>query len=103
MLQQTLRYLELLLDEAARMNRARSCRGDLAKLPFRKRTQAFGNMVGTLFLRTLARAERIQQAMRCRGHGLPLVHETDRRLTISETVLLTLAVSVTVGAVLAHA
>lgn len=68
-LELALRYIELLLDEASRMRRARSCRGEAKNLPIGERMRYTGQMLGTLFLRTLDRAERVQMAMRCRGLG----------------------------------
>jgi cobalt/nickel transport system permease protein len=58
------RYLFVLIDEASRMNRARSLR------VFEGRGMGFGvfiQMLGQLLLRTLDRAKRIQLAMHCRG------------------------------------
>ena len=68
-LELALRYLDLLLDEAKRMRRAQRCRGDSTNLPLGERTRYAGQMLGTLFLRTLDRAERVQVAMKCRGLG----------------------------------
>ncbi|OHB32859.1 MAG: cobalt ECF transporter T component CbiQ [Desulfuromonadaceae bacterium GWC2_58_13] len=58
------RYLFVLIDEAARMARARALRS------FHGRGMGLkvaGNMAGQLLLRTLDRAQRIHQAMLCRG------------------------------------
>lgn len=58
------RYIFLLVAEAARMLRAKKLRS------FESRgtpLALFGSMAGQLLLRTLDRAERIQQAMTCRG------------------------------------
>ena len=68
-LELALRYTDLLLDEAGRMRRARSCRGESTNLPLGERMRYSGQMLGTLFLRTLDRAERVQLAMKCRGLG----------------------------------
>ena len=68
-LELALRYLDLLTDEAKRMRRAQRCRGDSTNLPLGERMQYAGQMLGTLFLRTLDRAERVQMAMRSRGLG----------------------------------
>ncbi len=72
MLQLTLRYLDLLLEEARRMNRARICRGGEKKQPLLEAIRGSSYLVASLFLRTWDRAERVQLAMRCRGHGKPL-------------------------------
>ena len=61
-----LRYLELLSGELDRLQRARQSRGCVEPgLAFRARIT--GQLVGTLFLRSLNRAERVELAMRSRG------------------------------------
>lgn len=62
----TLRYLSLIRDEARRLLDAMRMRG------FRPRTnrhtwRSYGNLVGMLLVRALERAQRIEEAMRCRG------------------------------------
>jgi cobalt/nickel transport system permease protein len=59
------RYLFVLVDEAMRMGRARESRNLGGGLLWRART--LGNMIGTLFLRSYGRAERVYQAMLARG------------------------------------
>ena len=65
MVAMTFRYLAILADEAGRMRRARDARG------FRGRwigqASVVGQMVGTLFLRSYERGERIHGAMLARG------------------------------------
>ncbi|GKT07705.1 cobalt ECF transporter T component CbiQ [Desulforhabdus sp. TSK] len=58
------RYLFVLTDEAARMVRARSLRSFGIK---GTEVKVFGYMIGHLLLRTMDRAQRIHQAMLCRG------------------------------------
>lgn len=60
------RYLFVLIDEAMRMRRARDFRG-AAQAPVARRLAAVGGVIGSLFLRTLERSERIQLAMSSRG------------------------------------
>lgn len=61
-----LRYLPLLAEEAARMRRASEAR--LAtRLSRREQLALIGRLVGTLFIRTYERAERIHAAMTARG------------------------------------
>jgi cobalt/nickel transport system permease protein len=66
------RYLFVMADEALRMIRARSARS--AQLPGRKSPsvswlgRVAGSMVGSLFLRALARSERVYAAMLARGY-----------------------------------
>jgi cobalt/nickel transport system permease protein len=66
------RYLEVLSGEASRMLRARTSRS--AELPGRRsggsirwRAASTGSMVGSLFLRSYERSERIYGAMQARG------------------------------------
>jgi cobalt/nickel transport system permease protein len=71
----TIRYLELLRDEAKRMLRARTARSASpvgvgrerigGSISWRARTT--GNLVGSLFLRAYARAQRIEEAAASRG------------------------------------
>ena len=58
------RYLFVLGAEAARMERARSLRSFGSR---GRGLHAFASLLGQLLLRTLERARRIHQAMRCRG------------------------------------
>src|SRR5437879_2895973 len=60
-----LRYLGLLEGEAARMMRARDLRGMPPTV--RQRAHVAGCMVGSLFLRSFERAERVSVAMQSRG------------------------------------
>jgi cobalt/nickel transport system permease protein len=67
------RYLFVLVDEAQRLMRARDARtGDAPRgtrgRSLRWRAQVTGYLIGTLFLRTLERGERIYQAMLARGY-----------------------------------
>jgi cobalt/nickel transport system permease protein len=59
------RYLELLEGEAARMLRARDLRGMPPTV--RQRAHVAGCMVGSLFLRSFERSERVSVAMQSRG------------------------------------
>ncbi len=58
------RYIFVLVEEAARLVRARSLRSFHGR---GKELRVFGSLVGQLLLRTLARAQRIHLAMLCRG------------------------------------
>jgi cobalt/nickel transport system permease protein len=60
-----LRYLGLLEGEAARMMRARDLRGSPPTV--RQRARVAGCMVGSLFLRSFERSERVSVAMQSRG------------------------------------
>jgi len=59
------RYSSLLGDEARRMRRARA--GRTFHTSRIREWQALGNALGLLFIRTVSRAERVQNAMRARG------------------------------------
>ncbi|HXF68599.1 MAG TPA: cobalt ECF transporter T component CbiQ [Thermoflexus sp.] len=88
------RYLFLLVDEALRMSRAREARSTAPETAGRRvggtmmwRAQVTGRMVGTLFLRTLERGERVYMAMIARGYdgevralSMPPLSQSDRVL-----------------------
>ncbi len=61
------RYLFVLIDEAMRVRRARDFRG-AALAPVGRRLAAAGGVIGTLFIRTLDRSQRIHLAMATRGY-----------------------------------
>ncbi|MDQ0509907.1 cobalt ECF transporter T component CbiQ [Ancylobacter amanitiformis] len=63
----TMRYTSLLRDEARRLHDAMRARG------FRPRSsrhtwRSYGNLIGMLLVRALDRAERVEEAMLCRGY-----------------------------------
>lgn len=60
----TYRYLFVLTEEAGRLLRAHSLRAPESRRPS---ARTAGILLGQLLLRALGRAERIHQAMRCRG------------------------------------
>lgn len=71
------RYLFVLLDEAMRLRRGRDFRG-AAMASVRRRLAAVGGMIGSLFVRTLERSDRVALAMAARGfrgesHGLSVL------------------------------
>jgi len=61
------RYVFVLMDEAMRIRRGRDFRG-AAAAPVSRRLAATGGVIGSLFLRTLDRSERIHTAMCARGY-----------------------------------
>ncbi|HHH82679.1 MAG TPA: cobalt ECF transporter T component CbiQ [Chloroflexi bacterium] len=67
------RYIFILADEAVRMLRARSARSPKATGPSRPsllwQGRMAGMMVGSLFLRSLERSERVYEAMLSRGYA----------------------------------
>ncbi len=86
------RYLFVLMDEAMRVRRARDFRG-AALAPLGRRLAAAGGVIGTLFVRTLDRSQRIHLAMAARGYrGEP--HSLCRLRFRGATPLFSLAVAV---------
>jgi cobalt/nickel transport system permease protein len=88
------RYIFVLIDEAMRVRRARDFRG-AALAPLGRRLAATGGVIGTLFVRTLDRSQRIHLAMTARGycgepHSLSHLHfaRADAALLIAVTVYL---------------
>jgi cobalt/nickel transport system permease protein len=64
------RYLSLLIEETQSMHRAAVARNLLAN--HRWQRLLVGNMIGSLFIRTYGRGERVHQAMLARGYqGIP--------------------------------
>jgi cobalt/nickel transport system permease protein len=98
------RYLFVLVDEAQRMLRAREVRA--AELPGRKgggtirwRAAVVGQMVGTLFLRSYERSERIYVAMLSRGFDGEVRALSARPLSSAERGLLLTGCAVLAGLV----
>jgi cobalt/nickel transport system permease protein len=90
------RYLFLLLDQFMRLLRAARSR-NLEAGPLSLRLRAAGGIVGSLFIRTYSRAERVHAAMLARGYegSLPVLHDT--RLRSADFVFLGLFVPAVVG------
>lgn len=61
------RYIFVLIDQAMRSRRARDFRGS-ARAPVTRRLRAGGGIIGSLFIRTIERSERIHTAMSARGY-----------------------------------
>jgi cobalt/nickel transport system permease protein len=85
------RYLGVLTDEVGRMNRARASRSAAAptgrpggSLGWRARVT--GAMVGSLFIRSYERSERVYAAMQARGFEAEFRHMAMRRLERNELV-----------------
>lgn len=102
----TIRYLELLRDEARRMIRARTSRSASplgvgrervgGSIGWRARTT--GNLVGALFLRAYARAQRIEEAAVSRGStgslSVGTLPSPDSRLTVKVLASLLLVTAI---------
>lgn len=74
----TARYLHVLGEEAGRLRRAATARGFAPRHLLH--TRIIGDLLGSLFLRSLARAERVQAAMLARGFDGDLVAAPAPRL-----------------------
>jgi cobalt/nickel transport system permease protein len=98
------RYLAVLADEASRLMRARSARsagrpdGSRGGGSLRWRAGVTGSMVGTLFLRSYERSERIYAAMQARGFAGTFRHLHGRAASRGEW----LAFAVLAGALVVY-
>lgn len=79
------RYLHVLANESIRMLRARDSRSAGSGGTLWWRARVLGAMIGTLFLRTLSRSERVYVAMQARGFGGDVVVPADLRWTRRDT------------------
>jgi cobalt/nickel transport system permease protein len=71
------RYIAVLVNEFSAMQRAATSRNLLGSNRYQR--LVLGNMIGSLFIRTYERGDRIHQAMLSRGYtGLPSVTETPK-------------------------
>ncbi len=61
------RYIFVLIDQAMRVRRARDFRGG-ARSPLRRKLAVAGSAIGSMFVRTLERADRVHLAMQGRGY-----------------------------------
>jgi cobalt/nickel transport system permease protein len=95
------RYLTVLGDDAARMLRARAARSSRA--PGGRRpsllwhTRVTGSMIGSLFVRAVARGDRLHMAMRSRGFDGTVQTLNKSRLHSSDWIVLSIAVAATLG------
>jgi cobalt/nickel transport system permease protein len=102
------RYLTVLTDEATRMSRARASRsavpaGGKGGGSISWRARVTGSMVGSLFLRSYERSERIYAAMQSRGFDANMRHLAMRRLELHELgVLAALVLLLAAFVVAAH-
>jgi cobalt/nickel transport system permease protein len=91
------RYLDVLGDEAARMNRAKASRSAVVAGrgggPVRWRASVTGHMVGSLFLRSYERSERIYAAMQARGSDGELRHLAGPALTTRSLAVFVVAMA----------
>lgn len=84
------RYLFVLMEEAMRIMRARDMRSFGNK---GKGMKSYINLIGTLFLRTVEKAERIYQAMLSRGFTGSLHSMKHYRLSAADAAFLSLTVT----------
>ncbi len=86
------RYLFVVTDEASRMLQARSSRsaaieGRRAGVGLRWRARVAGNLVGTLFVRSIERSERVHAAMLARGYDGEQRHLATPRVGVGAAVV----------------
>ncbi len=96
------RYLFVIAEEAQRLMRARDSRsgesgegGSGATLWWRG--SVLGNMVGSLFLRSYERSERVYAAMRARGYDGTIRFAEERALATADWTLLVAGITLLVG------
>ena len=102
------RYLAVLTDEAGRMNRAKASRAAVVTGrgggSLRWRAAVTGSMVGSLFIRSYERSERIYAAMLARGFAGTLAHAEMARPSSAAIVFAALAgVAMAAFVIAAHA
>lgn len=100
------RYLGVLGEEATRMNRAKAARsavpaGAKAGGSIAWRARVTGNMVGSLFLSSYERSERIYAAMLARGFDSEFRHVGMRRIRAGEWIVFALFLAAVVSFVAA--
>jgi len=83
------RYSFILIDEVYRMKRAKDSRSFGGR--WLRQTEVIGHMIGTLFLRSYHRGERVYLAMLSRGYQGTMPETTASRLGLGEIVFLCLA------------
>ena len=83
MFELTYRYIGVLLNEAYSMSIAYSLRS-----PNRKGIEMrdMGSFAGQLLIRSFDRAERVYNAMKCRGYALNYTTQNNRRLTLHDMI-----------------
>ncbi len=91
----TYRYLFVMRDEAQRLRRARDARAFGGRWLWHARV--IGNMVGSLFLRSLERAERVYFAMASRGYEGGALVVTSRSLSVVEWLFIAGSVALVVS------
>jgi cobalt/nickel transport system permease protein len=68
------RYINVLIEEFNAMRRAAASRNLSGSNQWQRKV--IGNMMGSLFIRTYERGERVYQAMQARGYqGVPMVEK----------------------------
>ncbi|MFN4258645.1 MAG: cobalt ECF transporter T component CbiQ [Gemmataceae bacterium] len=96
----TYRYIFVLADELRRLRLAMRLRG-FRNRPNRHSYRTLGNVAGTLLVRSSERAERVGQAMRCRGYDGRFRALTDFRTTIADILSFLIMAGVAAGLLIA--
>jgi cobalt/nickel transport system permease protein len=89
------RYIFVIVDEIRRMMQARDCRSNRGGIFWNIRTA--GNMIGTLFIRSYERSERVYAAMSARGYDGQTRTLDELIFKKSDIVIFTLLLSATVA------
>lgn len=92
----TIRYLQVIGDEVGRMTRARDSRGYRGKWLWD--SKVIGQMIGTLFLRSYERSERIYSAMVSRGYRDAIKGVSLERMGVADMVAAVFCVAVVICA-----
>ena len=87
----TYRYLFVFREDLGRIQAALAARGFRAS-PNLATARTFGGVTGGLLVRSLARTERVERAMRCRGYTGELVYDRSGHLRGGDAALVLLAV-----------
>ncbi len=95
----TYRYLFLFRSDLHSVRHALSARGFSAR-PTIATANTFGAVTGGLLVRSLARTERIEQAMRCRGYTGELLMSSPRAANGADALLVAAALAVAAALVL---
>jgi len=96
----TARYLGIIRDEGQRLREAMRARG------FRPRSsrhawRSYGNLIGMLLVRSLERADRVEEAMFCRGYAGRFPYTVLPRPEVRDWARFSILVSVAVAVVVA--
>ena len=96
----TVRYIDLIRDESRRLHESMRARSFVPRSN-RHTWRSYGNLIGMLLVRSLDRAERVEEAMRCRGYSGRFPYRTLAAPSRPDWICLTLLSSVGLLAIMA--